>query len=677
MNFYLETKKEIEKHFGSSSYLTDEICTKLFEIQQIFKISFNDLFIKWESFNIYNDENELDLTIDNLNDFHNYLQNAIINQNIYAVENKNEHLILRKKKKIMNQADFKFDINKQNFNSESVKIINTDTSSGGKFLKNLNFIKKPSNVTHDHNQLTNDEKKKYSLTTKYSKIVLETLNPEITEDCGLDIDNDENKIVIKFDSDLEKYNFRTMSMKLLDSSNLLDYQINKFEHIFQNNNETSELIEFANPCLCSQFEIFCCGRIVSDSHTYENFLFTSLNANSIYLETSRITGMGQRVLLDLKKLNSYSFFSGQIVILKGKNPAGNVFIVSEILSLPDLPHKISTKQELDNYKTLMNGLAMKVLICSGPFSNQHNLDYTKFENFVKEINKSIKPHVIILSGPFIDIDNHSVKNGDLESFEKKNYVKNWDDLFRLIISNIIKKINSKIKILLIPSLKDTFTDHCSYPIGLQNKKNLDLPHNVKIITNPCNFSLNEVLIGFSGLDIFKDLKDVCKEDSKINQSPILSRFETVINHVFEQRRYYPVFPGSLTLEKSNIDSESNLDFFEKSISENLSSINVGNSSLDVPHLGLSEIKKYIPDIYINPSKLKHFVKIFKNTIVINPGSYIRPSNDPKKQNGTFAILTINPLFISNSKINVKTPVGDSNSFYNDIHKRTKVEICRS
>ena len=135
-----------------------------------------------------------------------------------------------------------------------------------------------------------------------------------------------------------------------------------------------------------------------------------------------------------------------------------------------------------------------------------------------------------------------------------------------------------------------------------DRKKLGLPKNFKVFPNPSGFSI-EVLIGNSNLDIFKDLRDIYKEDTAIISN---NRFERIVKHIFEQRRYYPIFPGSIKTEPKQKCTGSN-----GAQGEYLDGIAVGGSSLETPYLGLSELGDSLPDVLILPSELKYFAKVIQ------------------------------------------------------------------
>ncbi|EGW35206.1 DNA polymerase alpha-primase complex B subunit, partial [Spathaspora passalidarum NRRL Y-27907] len=498
---------------------------------------------------------------------------------------------------------------------------------------------------------------------KPSHSLLETLNPTVDEIEGDLGEAEEKRFRLTTNFDGSKYKFRTMQMKLLEGADVLDDQIDTMMGIYQDANKSSDT-QFGNPCLSSQFEILCCGRIVPDSPLYDKEN-VALNSTSLYLETSRVQGIGQRVPLDLSKLSSYSFFSGQIVILKGRNPSGRTFIVDEVLELPQLGVPLSSSDEIKEIQELQGKQGLKVLVASGPFSNSQTLNYDRLNNLVELINTKIFPNVVILNGPFLDITNKSVEEGEFDIANDKQQPRNLDEVFKFIITPILKKIDQRIQVVLYPSVKDTCIKHCSYPQDIFDRKKFGLPKNIKVFPNPSSFSINEVLIGNSNLDVFRDLRDVTKDNG--TNSVLNNRFERIVSHLIDQRRYYPLFPGAIKSQPGSADMTKLLG---GASGEYLSQTGIGGSCLEVPYLGLTEIGDVLPDILVLPSELKYFAKLVKGVLVINPGLFIRPNRDPSKQEGSYAVVHIQPPESSN----LEAAEDNSGMFFHSIYNRSRVDI---
>lgn len=668
-------RKEFVDSFGASDALTTEVIAKLQTLKSIFNLNTEDIFLHWETYNVNEVEDSVDLSLTVLDSFQEYLQNhlaSLASKNTPAVKKSrdlNNSALKRRPLKPINSSSPMSDSNFQTPALKSRRINDTPFKT-----PNMRLDSSPSQFQTANN--TFQKSSPFSKPVdKDSNTVIESLNSHL-EEIDNDFENQEAKVQIATNFDASKYKFRTMSMKLLESADMLDEQIDYFAELFQENHK-GENFNFANPCLSSQFDIHCCGRIVPDSPSYDKLLLQDLNATSLYLETSRLSGIGQRVPLDLSHLKEYAFFPGQIVCLEGRNPTGSQFIVQKVLSLPELAAPVTPAAELKEYKDL-NGLAggLKFVVAAGPFSNSTTLNYDKFETFVDRINSDIKPDVVVLLGPFVDLSNKSVLEGDLDFPNEKTQPTNLDEVFKKTVTPVLKKIDSKIQVILLPSLKDATVKHCSYPQDSMDRKLLGLPKNVKMFPNPSGFSINEILFGCSNLDVFKDLKDVFKKDDSDEKGIFSNRFERVTNHIFQQRRYYPTFPGSMArnqLPQPQLDKlSSQLDGV---MAEEISQNKVGGSSLEVPYMGLAELGDTLPDVLIIPSELKYFARVVKNVVVINPGSFIRPNRDPSKEDGTYVVMnTKAPEFDAQDNIE---KVNDSDLYYHNVFKRSKIDIYKS
>ncbi|KAI5958390.1 POL12 [Candida margitis] len=633
---------QVAKTFGPSMKLTDDEYEKLNSLTQIFNVELEDLFLEWESYNVAEVQQDLELNMTTLIQFHEYLQKKLTNNKLTP---KNAHTV--------KDTSGRKPLSKRTVNNTGPA---TPHAKKRKLDSSEPDLSSPANYESANNTFTTSPIKP----TTDSHTLLETLNPEVKAVNTLSPESTTNPVKLTANFDPAKFKYRTMQMKLLESADVLDDQIDSVAQLYSEQNKSDQ--QFGNPCLSSQFDILCCGRIVPDSPTYDD---ETLNSNSLFLETSRLSGIGQRVPLDLSKLNVFSFFPGQIVVLKGRNPTGKHFVVDEVMPLPQLGNTVSSRSELEEYNQLQQGQGLKIVVASGPYSNLNKLEYSKLERLVEKINTEILPNVVILNGPFLDLTNKDVQEGRF-NLPRDQQPKNLDDVFRLLITPILRKIDTKIQVVLYPSLKDSCVNHCSYPQDSFDRKKFQLPKNVKIFPNPSSFAVNEVLIGSSNLDVFKDLKEVFKQGEKYSSN----RFERVINHVFEQRRYYPIMPGSIarTHEQnvSQLTSGSAADY--------LDGVGIGGSSLEMPYLGLTELGNSLPDVLILPSELKVFAKVVNDVIVINPGSFIRPSRSINTEDGTYAVLSIVAPEVSRQyESNVEPVEGDSELFHHNVYKRISTD----
>ena len=149
-------------------------------------------------------------------------------------------------------------------------------------------------------------------------------------------------------TDYKKFSYRPMAMHLSEASEVLDDRIDEFLSLCQAHHSLEDTA-FGNPASQSTSEIVAVGRIASDS------LEGKLNIASLVLETSRRMGAGLRVPLKVDSVQSFEFFPGQVVALRGVNASGEYFSVKEILRLPLLPQAATPPAALDLFNKYLGG----------------------------------------------------------------------------------------------------------------------------------------------------------------------------------------------------------------------------------------------------------------------------------------------------------------------------------
>lgn len=638
------TKDWFSKKFGA---LDDDTYSKLVSVQNLFNLSNDDIYVKWEAFAVTHENGDLDLSTVNVDRFQLHLQDAISKRSPAMMKIKD----LTKRKQVMGFSS-----------SPGVVLPNTPQLKRRKPTLSSEPDSSPS-----RNELPSSPRKTEVVPSPGANTILETLNHHI------ELGDSATEVHLSANFDAEKYKFRTMARKLLESADVLDEQIDNFSQQFLEMYKDKD-IQLGNPCMSSQFDIVCCGRMVPDSPHYDSMILQSLNDKSLFLETSRLGGIGQRIPLDLSSLPEFSLFPGQIVGFRGRNPTGRTFVVHEILSLPQLGAPVSSLLELQEFSGVL-----RTFIAAGPFSNLQTLNYSKLELLVDRLNSEIRPNVAILFGPFLDITNKAVESGDIEvpGVPANQQPKNLDELFKAVVTPILKRIDPKIQVILLPSLKDASSKHTSYPQSSLDRRSLGLPKNFKCFPNPSSFSLNEVMFSASNLDVFKDLKDVYRSTLSSEKSKVPNnRFERIANHIFEQRRYYPVFPGSVKRSMLTRSEQDKLaELAEGQMAEELVETDVGGSSLEVPYMGLAELGDSLPDVLIAPSELQYFAKVIRGVVVINPGLFIRPSRDASKEDGSYVVISVKPTK-ADDEDNIQQ-VQDSDLYYHNVYKRARIDIYKS
>lgn len=596
------------------------IIQKCEELISLFGLSAEDLFLKWESFVITTSvDNDIQLTVENLDKLRDYVQKQLAKTNNHqktpAAHVKRTVIRTTPNMSMTGPSTPLSSLNKRR------KLQGSTPRSDASFV--TAHTSSPIHSTPSKNTAKSGE-------------VLESLNADNIE--LISEEPQKPRIVANFDP--AKYKYRTMNQKLLEVADYLDEQIDDAAKAVLKHYKF-EQSEFGNPTLQSQTEILAVGRIVPDSPLTD--FDADLNLNSLMLETSRSGGIGQRVRIDVSGLSDYSLFPGQIVCVRGINPTGNIFKVTGHYDLPYLGAPVTSAEDIEAYSEQMSGSQMKLVVTAGPYTSNRELDYSLLEQFVDRMNSEVKPSTIIMFGPFLDVTHRQIEEGTLDFPQLERQPKNLDEVFKLVIAPILRKLTCH-QVILIPSTRDATTKHAAYPQEMFDRKSMGLSKHFKCFPNPATFSLNEMLVGCSNNDVFHDMKD-------LNSGSYVSkpRFNRIAEHVLEQGRYYPTFPGGYKKRNGTKDRDR---------------AHVSGADLQVSYMGLSEFPGSLPDVLIIPSDLKYFVKVVKNVVVLNPGSFIKMNSQ-----GTYA-----QLLVGAPKSEELTKVG--HAYLNEIWKRARVDIVR-
>lgn len=390
-------------------------------------------------------------------------------------------------------------------------------------------------------------------------------------------------------------------MKASEASGILDDRIDDFMALVRDYHRIDES-EFGSAASQGTAEIYAVGRIACDSAEGK------LNAASLVLETSRKTGAGRRIPLNVTKLSGYQFFPGQIVALKGINSSGSEFIVQEILEIPLLPNAASAPAVIEAHRERLRGgpdamdsddepAPLNVLFGSGPYTTDDNLDFEPLHALCSQAADTYVD-ALVLCGPFIDIDHPLIATGDFDLPDDVPVdpdTSTMSTVFKYMISPALNRLataNPAITILLVPSVRDVIDKHVSWPQDPFPRKELGLPKSVKIIGNPMTLSLNETVLGISSQDALYELRheELFSKGAK-STGDLLSRLP---RHMIEQRHYYPVFPPT---DRSKLPKTGTSDGRP-----------VG-AALDTSYLMLGDMVNVRPDVLVAPSSLPPFARV--------------------------------------------------------------------
>lgn len=391
-----------------------------------------------------------------------------------------------------------------------------------------------------------------------------------------------------------------MSMKLSETSEILDDRIDDFLNLVREHHKLDE-DAFGSAASQSTTEVVAVGRIASDS------LEGKLNAASLVLETSRRTGGGLRIPLNMDKVKGFQFFPGQIVALRGSNISGHNFTVTQVLEIPLLPNAASAPSAMSAHRQKLLGgpdamdtdsepIPLNIVYASGPYTADDNLDFEPLHQLCS-VAADTYADALVLNGPFIDIDHPLIASGDFDLPEEATFdpdTATMATVFKYMISPALNRLvaaNPTVTILLIPSVRDAIEKHVSWPQDSFPRKDLGLPKTAKIVGNPMTLSINEMVLGISSQDVLWELKG----DEVVGRpAPTPDLLARLSRHLIEQRHYFPVFPP---MDRSRYAKTGTAEGVPE------------GAMLDVGYLKLGEMVGVRPDVLVVPSALPPFAKV--------------------------------------------------------------------
>ncbi|CAH7686099.1 DNA polymerase alpha/epsilon subunit B-domain-containing protein [Phakopsora pachyrhizi] len=460
----------------------------------------------------------------------------------------------------------------------------------------------------------------------------------------------ESRLSFEVISNRQSFKYKYMFEKLSDRSDVLDRQIEDASLILA---ERYGIEEWSDPSVVRQDDVWAVGRVCPEVQD------SKITEQSCWLETSRLRGHGRRIWLkwdnDLKARGveageaGIGLFPGAIIGVRGRNGGGNYFSVNEILSMPTSKTPKSAPEDLIKMSSSLNSLPISFSVACGPFTWDDDLEFLPFESLINQLTKE-KPDLLILLGPFIDINHPFIKAGDIDKMPS--------EIFKEKITQKLKKmieVIPNLRIVLIPSQRDLLISHSVYPQSGFDSTELGL--NVKgivCLTNPVIFKINELVVGISNVDVLMPLRKeeffkpavVMNEDQSddSNSKDIISR---ACRHLLRQGSFYPLFPSAVGGGADLVN-------------------------LDLIHHDLLDLRTNPVDILILPSSLTAFSKAIDSKVIANPRQLCKG-----KGIGTFLRFTIYPLDEENLKeINC---IKDSNELQEVDHKicqRCRVDIVK-
>lgn len=497
--------------------------------------------------------------------------------------------------------------------------------------------------------------------------MIETLNSHLAAAEPPLAPSAQSRVVLKANTDLKKFYYKPLAMHQSEASEVLDDRIDDFMQIIQEHHSLDEAV-FGNAASKSTHEIVAIGRIASDSAKGK------LNEASMLLELSRRQGAGLRVPLKFSTGTSTEFFPGQIVAVRGTNASGEYFSVSEILDVPLLPSAASLPAALEesNARVGADGSSdLSIIVASGPYTADDNLDYEPFQALCDQAAETYAD-VLLLSGPFLDIEHPLIASGDFElpsSAQAEPDQTTLSDAFRHFISTPLRRLaqaHPSITIVLVPSTRDAVNKHTAWPQEpfTSLKKDLGLPKQVRSVTNPCTLSFNEIVLGISSQDILYDLR---REELLLGPPTEANLLARLPKHLIRQRHFYPLYPtADRTLLPRPAGAAGAAGAAASEGADGTEAAYAIGTPLDPTYLKLAEWLHVRPDVLITPSALLPFAKVVDSVVVVNPGP-----TSKRRGAGTFAKFAVRPRDVSREERDVPDRLVGHRVF-----ERARVDVVR-
>ncbi|KAK5137305.1 hypothetical protein LTR08_000275 [Meristemomyces frigidus] len=474
----------------------------------------------------------------------------------------------------------------------------------------------------------------------------------------------EVRVKLKANVEIPKFGYKTMAMKLSEASEILDDRIDSFIDLVQGHHKLADGA-FGNPAAQSTAEVVAVGRIACDQPNGK------LNAASVVLETSRRMGAGLRVPLKFEGIG-YDLFPGKMVALRGTNVSGEYFSVAEVLTMPQLPVPASTPMELDIYNDRLTGpdgdaRPLSMLLASGPYTTDTDLSFAPLYELLRKAADQ-KTDVLILAGPFLDLEHPVIASGDFEDYLPSDAKIEPDratlnDVFQLLISQPLRNLaqaNPNITIIMVPSMRDAISKHVSWPQDRFAKGTLGLPKQVQVVTDPILLSINEIMFGISTQDVLSELRRENVYQAAKGQAFNDDMLARLTSAVIEQRHFFPLFPPQA---RESLPKPTAIpgEVPEAGGEERMP---VG-ASLDLAYLKLGEWLNVKPDVLVLPSVLNPFAKVVEGVTCINPGTLSK-----KRGAGTFAALNVQARAVSDEERETGDAVG------HNVFERARVDVVK-
>ncbi len=243
---------------------------------------------------------------------------------------------------------------------------------------------------------------------------------------------------------------------------------------------------------------------------------------------------------------------------------------------------------------------VNVVMASGPFTTSDNLDFSPLKDLLASIVKN-KPHVAVLTGPFLDARHNLVSKGETGG-------RTYAELFAQEVMVKIIEASALVpatRFVLVSNHNDVHHRFIYPTPPFPTSAKEEVRERIHMMPDPCVFSVDGVVFAVTSTDVLRHLG---KE--YLHVGPRCDRIKQMAAFLVQQRSFYPLFPPDLE-DMANVD-------YEKL--ESHGQLNVR------------------PHVLVAPSDLLHFYKdLGDGCLAVNPGRLAKGEGG-----GVFARLRIRP-----------------------------------
>ena len=373
----------------------------------------------------------------------------------------------------------------------------------------------------------------------------------------------------------------------------------------------------------SQQSVVVAGRVCVDATSDDS----KLTLSTVALEGSLSLSACHRINMRLGALASYSLFPGQVLLAKGVNAHGTAMVVEELLTSAPAPRLSLSPSDVSRFNTVASPL---VIVCAaGPFTAQENLSFQPLADLKDRVNE-LRADVLILQGPFVDIQHPQVRDGRVSAH----------GLTEDFWAQLLPELNPHTRVIVQPSTREAV----HVPVFPQPPLDFARGRNVTCVSNPATVRINDVVVGMTTLDV---LSQLVASHSVLMHGVAGKRLPHLASHLLHQQSYYPLFPP------------------------------VGEEAVDYTH-GWRWAMPVRPDVLLLPSALGRFVGEGERGegeeegegdggVIVN-GGYLTKGNG----GGTYAQLTVHPM----SEEEMTRADEDGRVRNHLVQSRTRVDIIR-